>query len=42
MIATLAAILETAVEYGHIDRNVAKGKRRRLKLLVLSEYADAS
>jgi len=31
MIATLAAILETAVEYGHIDRDVAKGKRRRLK-----------
>jgi integrase len=30
-LATLTAILETAVEYGHIDRNPAKGKRRRLR-----------
>jgi integrase len=30
-IATLAAILEVAVEYGYVERNVAKGKRRRLK-----------
>jgi len=29
-LATLAAILELAVEYGHAPRNVAKGKRRRL------------
>jgi integrase len=29
-IETLAAILEVAVEYEHIDRNPAKGKRRRL------------
>jgi integrase len=29
-LATLAAILELAVEYGHVPRNVAKGKRRRL------------
>lgn len=28
----LAAIIETAVEYGHIDRNPAKGRRRRLKV----------
>jgi integrase len=27
----LAQILEVAVEYGHIDRNPAKGKRRRAK-----------
>jgi integrase len=30
-LATLTAILETAVEYGLIDRNPAKGKRRRLR-----------
>jgi integrase len=30
LLTTLAAILEVAVEYGHIDRNPAKGKRRRL------------
>lgn len=30
-LARLAQILETAVEYGHIERNPAKGKRRRLK-----------
>lgn len=30
-LATLSAILEMAVEYGHIGRNVAKGKRRRLR-----------
>jgi len=30
MIATLAAILETAVEYELIDRNPAKGRKRRL------------
>jgi integrase len=29
-LATLAAILERAVEYGHVDRNPAKGRRRRL------------
>jgi integrase len=29
-LATLAAILDLAVEYRHIDRNPAKGKRRRL------------
>ena len=29
-LATLAAILELAVEYGHIGRNPAKGRRRRL------------
>ncbi len=29
-LATLAAILEVACEYGHIDRNVAQGRRRRL------------
>src|SRR4051794_38173808 len=29
-LATLAAILEQAVEYGHIERNPAAGKRRRL------------
>jgi integrase len=28
---TLAAILEVAVEYGHIDRNPARGRNRRLK-----------
>jgi integrase len=27
----LAQVLEVAVEYGHLDRNPAKGKRRRLK-----------
>ncbi len=27
----LAQILEVAVEYGHIDKNTAKGKRRRVK-----------
>ena len=27
---TLAAIMEQAVEYGHVDRNPAKGRRRRL------------
>jgi integrase len=30
-IATLAAVFEVAVEYGYVDRNPAKGKRRRLK-----------
>jgi integrase len=30
-LATLSAILEQAAEYGHVERNVAKGKRRRLK-----------
>lgn len=29
-LTTLAAILESAVEYGHIPRNVAHGRRRRL------------
>lgn len=29
-LATLGAILELAVEYGHVPRNVAQGKRRRL------------
>jgi integrase len=29
-LSTLSAILELAVEYGHVDRNVAHGKRRRL------------
>jgi integrase len=29
-LATLSAILETAVEYGHAPRNVAHGRRRRL------------
>jgi integrase len=29
-LAVLAAILEEAVEYGHVERNVAAGKRRRL------------
>jgi integrase len=33
LITTLAAILETATEYGLIPRNVAKGKRRRLPSL---------
>jgi len=32
-LATLAAILEVAVEYGHIERNPARGKRRRLPAL---------
>jgi integrase len=32
-LATLAAILEVAVEYGHIPRNPARGKRRRLPAL---------
>jgi len=31
LITTLGAIFEAAVEYGYADRNVAKGKRRRLK-----------
>jgi len=31
-ISRLAQILEVAVEYGHIDRNPASGKRRRLKV----------
>ncbi|MDE3075006.1 MAG: site-specific integrase, partial [Chloroflexota bacterium] len=30
VLATLAAVLETAVEYGMIDRNPARGRRRRL------------
>jgi integrase len=30
-IVRLAQILEVAVEYGHIDRNPAKGRRRRVK-----------
>jgi integrase len=30
-LATLSAILEVGLEYGHIDRNPAKGKRRRLR-----------
>ena len=30
LLRTLAAILEVAVEYGHIDRNPAAGRRRRL------------
>jgi integrase len=30
MITTLAAIMEEAVEYGHVDRNVAAGRRRKL------------
>ena len=29
-LSTLAAVLEVAVEYGLLDRNVAKGRRRRL------------
>lgn len=28
----LGAVLELAVEYGHLDRNPAKGKRRRLRV----------
>jgi len=32
MLTTLAAILEVAVEYEHIERNPAKGKRRRLRV----------
>lgn len=32
-LGTLAAILEVAVEYGHIARNPARGKRRRLPAL---------
>jgi integrase len=31
-IATLSTVLQVAVEYGHIDRNVAQGRRRRLKV----------
>jgi integrase len=31
MLTTLAAILEVAVEYGYIDRNPARGRRRRLR-----------
>jgi integrase len=31
MLTTVAAILEVAVEYGYLDRNPAKGRRRRLK-----------
>ena len=31
MLTTISAILEVAVEYGHIDRNPAKGRRRRLR-----------
>jgi integrase len=34
VLATLAAILETAVEYGMIDRNPARGRRRRLPTVV--------
>jgi integrase len=30
MLATLSAVLEQAREYGHVERNVAAGKRRRL------------
>jgi hypothetical protein len=30
-ITRLGQVLEDAVEYGHLDRNPAKGKRRRLK-----------
>ena len=30
-IATLAAVLDAAVEYGHLASNPARGKRRRLK-----------
>jgi integrase len=29
-LAALAAVLEVAVEYGHLERNPAKGRRRRL------------
>jgi integrase len=29
-IVTLAAVLDLAIEYGHIKRNVARGKRRKL------------
>jgi integrase len=29
-LSTLSAILEEALEYGHVERNVAAGKRRRL------------
>ena len=29
-LSTLSAILEVACEYGHIERNVAQGRRRRL------------
>lgn len=32
LIATLGAVLEVAVEYEHVPRNVAKGKRRRLRV----------
>jgi hypothetical protein len=34
LLTTLAAILEVAVEYGYIERNPAKGKRRRLTSVV--------
>jgi len=30
-LTTLAAVLEVAVEYGHVERNPAKGRRRRLR-----------
>jgi integrase len=30
LLATLSAILDAAAEYGHVPRNVARGKRRRL------------
>lgn len=30
-IVRLAQVLEVAVEYGHVERNVAKGRRRRVK-----------
>jgi integrase len=33
LLTTLATILEVAVEYGHIERNPAKGRRRRLASL---------
>ncbi len=32
MIGTLAAILEVAVEYGHVERNPARGRRRLLRV----------
>ena len=31
MLETLAAILEVGVEYGHLERNPARGRNRRLK-----------
>jgi integrase len=31
LLSTLSAILELACEYGHVQRNVAHGKRRRIK-----------